>query len=511
MGKKKTIVIDEKTPLLFLAGPMFIELFLNTMLNNVDTIMLSRYNDYAVGAIGNANTIMFMMNILFNVIATATSVVVAQYLGAKRHDKMNMIYTLAIAVNFVVGLILSGTFCAANPLIMKFLHVSPEMRPYSMAYIYIVGGGGFLLAVFNVMVQIMRCNGYTKIGMYVSFAINIINIVGNYLFLYGPLSGLGMGVEGVAISTVFARFVAVIVVIAFFYATRTGKISLKLLRPFPKRLLGKMIKIGLPTAGENLTYNLYQTTLLSFVNGMGNDAVSARAYCNTLISFAMIFSNACAMSTQIITGHLVGAGKQEAAYKRVFRTLRTSMPITIALASINAILCRYTLQLFTDNENIIALGTTIMIVDIFVEAGRCLNMTFVSSLKAAGAYVFPLLMGILCNWGLGLTTGYAVGVLAGVGVWGIYAGTATDECIRGLIVMYYWYKKKWYGKSVVDRKDALDLDDEADGPLKVSESVETAEESVSESAFTVEESPEESDEFDCAIPAKRDLVKHKSC
>ncbi|HAU50444.1 MAG TPA: MATE family efflux transporter, partial [Clostridiales bacterium] len=61
MGKKKTIVIDEKTPLLFLAGPMFIELFLNTMLNNVDTIMLSHYNDYAVGAIGNANTIMFMM------------------------------------------------------------------------------------------------------------------------------------------------------------------------------------------------------------------------------------------------------------------------------------------------------------------------------------------------------------------------------------------------------------------------------------------------------------------
>ena len=120
-------------------------------------------------------------------------------------------------------------------------------------------------------------------------------------------------------------------------------------------------------------------------------------------------------------------------------------------------------------------------------------------------------MGILCNWGLGLTTGYAVGVLAGVGVWGIYAGTATDECIRGLIVMYYWYKKKWYGKSVVDRKDALDLDDETDGPLKVSESVETAEETVSESAFTVAESPEESDEFDCAIPAKRDLVKHKSC
>ena len=78
LKKKNTIVIDEKTPLLILSGPIFLELFLNTMLNNVDMIMLSNYDTNAVGAVGNANTIMFMMNILFNVIATATSVVVSR-------------------------------------------------------------------------------------------------------------------------------------------------------------------------------------------------------------------------------------------------------------------------------------------------------------------------------------------------------------------------------------------------------------------------------------------------
>jgi putative MATE family efflux protein len=458
LNKKNTIVIDEKTPLLILSGPIFLELFLNTMLNNVDMIMLSNYDTNAVGAVGNANTIMFMMNILFNVIATATSVVVSQYLGAKLYDKMNMIYTLAIIVNLSVGVFLSGLFCAANPLIMRFLNVSAEMRPYSMIYIYIVGGGGFITAVFSVMLQILRCNGYPKIGMWVTLAINVVNIGGNYLFLFGPLAFLNMGVAGVAISTVFARALAVVVLFIFFFAKKIGKVSLRYLKPFPGRLLGKMIKIGLPTAGENLTYNLYQTTLLSFVNAMGNDAVNARAFCNSLISFALIFSNASAMATQIITGHLVGAGKQEEAYKRVFKTLKTSMPITIALASINALLCSLTLHIFTDNQNIIALGQMIMIVDIFIEMGRCLNMTFVCSLKAAGAYIFPLIIGIICNWGLGLSMGYTVGVALGVGVAGIYAGTATDECIRGLIVMYYWYKKKWYGKAIVDKNDVLELE-----------------------------------------------------
>ena len=452
LSNRNTVVIDEKTPLMILAGPMFLELFLNVMVNHIDTMMLSHYEENAVGAVGNANTILFMMSILFNVIATATSVVVAQYLGAKRYDKMNMIYTLAVIVNLIIGIVLSSAFCAANPLIMKFLHISNEMRSYSMIYIYIVGGGGFLLAVYNVMLQILRCNGYPKIGMFITLGINVINIGGNYLFLYGPLAPLNMGVAGVAISTVAARAIGVIFVFAFFFKKKIGKISLRYLRPFPGRLLGKMVKIGLPTAGENLTYNLYQTTLLSFVNTMGNESVLARSYCQILISFAIIFSNACAMSTQIITGHLVGAGKEEEAYKRVFKTLKTSMPITIVLVSINALLCRYTLLFFTQNQEIIALGQMIMIVDIFIEIGRCLNMTFVCSLKAAGAYIFPLLMGLLCNWGLGLTTGYLVGVYMGVGVAGIFVGTAADECIRGLIVMYYWYKKKWFGKSVVEKR-----------------------------------------------------------
>ena len=78
MSTKKTLVIDEKTPLLMIAGPMFIELFLNILLNNIDTMMLSRYDEYAVGAVGNSNQVMFFVILMFNIIATATSVVVAQ-------------------------------------------------------------------------------------------------------------------------------------------------------------------------------------------------------------------------------------------------------------------------------------------------------------------------------------------------------------------------------------------------------------------------------------------------
>lgn len=452
MARINTLEINEKTPLMLIAGPMFVELFLNILLNNIDTLMLSHYSEYAVGAVGNANQVMFFVILMFNIIATATSVVVAQYLGAKQHDKMNMIYTLAVMFNLVMGIALSAGLAVARGGLMKLLNVSPEMTPHAKTYILIVGSFMFLQAIYNVMLQILRCNGHTKVGMYVSLSINIINIFGNYLFLYGPLKYLDLGVAGVAISTVTARVVAVAAVIIFFYKKKIGKISLKELNPFPGALLGKMIKIGLPSAGENLSYNLYQIVLLSFINSMGNDSVNARIYCNSIIAFAMVFSNASAMSTQIITGHLVGAGKEDAAYKRVFQTMSVSMPITLGLATINWLLCPYTLSFFTSNQQILEISRMIMFVDIFIEAGRCLNMTFVNSLKAAGAYIFPLIVGLITMWGLGVTVGYGLGIVAGFGVAGVFCGTATDECIRGLIVMWYWWKKKWYGKKIVENK-----------------------------------------------------------
>ena len=278
MKEKRVTEINEKTPLLLLAGPMFVELFLNILLNNIDTLMLSRYSENAVGAVGNANQIMFLMILMFNIIATATSVVVAQNLGAKNYDKMNMIYTLAFVVNLVMGVILSVGLVAGKNIFMNMLHVSKEMRPDSLTYINIVGGFFFLQACYNVMLQILRCNGYTKVGMYISLVINLINIFGNYMFLYGPLKFLNLGVAGVAISTVTARVIALIIALTVFYKVKIGHISPKFIKPFPTKLLVSMVKIGLPSAGENLSYNMYQLVLLSFINTMGNDAVNARIY-----------------------------------------------------------------------------------------------------------------------------------------------------------------------------------------------------------------------------------------
>lgn len=450
--QRKHLEINEKTSMLVLAGPIFMELLLNILLSNVDTVMLSNYSQNAVGAVGNANQMMFMFIILFNVIAGATGVVVAQYLGAKKTENMNQIYSLAVIFNLVLGIAVSLMAIFAAEGLMNLLKVDASQIKDAVSYIKIVGGFIFLQAGYNVMVQILRCHGYTRVGMYISLTVNVVNIIGNWLFLYGPLKFLNLGVAGVAISTVTARVIALVVVFVIFFRLKIGKLSFKELNPFPMKILIKMLRIGVPSAGENMAYTFYQLILLSFINPMGAMAANAKVYANTLMSFSVVFSNAMAQATQIVTGHLVGAGREEAADKRVMKTLWTSLPVSVGIAALNVLICPLTLKLFNCDAETLVLVRQVLMVGIVIEVGRSLNLVIMNSMKAAGDVLFPVFIGLAVMWGVGITVGYSCGVLLSLGVAGVFMGTAADECLRGVIALIRWRKGSWKGKSVA--KDA---------------------------------------------------------
>lgn len=449
--KNTTIKIDENTSMFRLAGPIFAELLLNILLSQVDTVMLSRYNRNSVGAVGNSNQLMMLFIIMFGVIATATGVVVSQYLGAGKTEEMDKIYSLAVIVNLVLGALLSGVLYALCPTFVDLMKVDAIQVEDAITYTKIVGGMLFLQAGFNVMNQILRCNGYTNVGLYISLTVNLINIVGNYLFLYGPLKYLNLGVAGVAISTVLARVVALIISIVVFLRFKIGHISLRFLKPFPGKLLVKMLRIGIPSAGESFAYTLYQVLLLSFINDMGASASNAKVYVNTLMSFSVVFSNAMAQANMIVTGHLVGFGKEREADRRVMKTLRTSLPVAIVIATLNWLLCPYTLILFNASETEVALVRSVLLVGILMEIGRTTNLVIINSMKAAGDVLFPVLGGMATMWSVGIGVGLLCGVVLGWGISGIFMGTMADECTRGIIMFIRWRRGSWKGKAIVKK------------------------------------------------------------
>lgn len=439
-----------------LAWPIFVQALLSMFLGYADTLMLSGYNQTAVGAIGNANQILGFLTLAFTIISSASGVVVAQYLGAGKKEKINQIYTVCIAFNLVLSLAISLLVFAGSDLLMTLLHTPSEMMDDARHYMRIVGGFIFTQAVMDTLSRIFQSNGKTVYGMIISLGMNILNVSGNYLFLYGPLRSLGLGASGVAVSTTCSRIVGLITAFVFFRLFIDGHISVRYLRPFPKDILWTLLRLGIPTAGENISYNISQLFVTGFVNTLGIVAINTKIYAGILSNFAYLYSISVAMATTIIVGHAVGAGNYDFAYRRVNKTMRSALIISVAIACFNYVISPITFGLFTANPDIhdlasqiTTLGQQIMLIAIFLEMGRTSNLVIINSLKASGDVKFPTYLGIVAMWSCSVVGGYVLGIVCGFGLKGIWVALAADEIIRGIIVAIRWRRGTWRGKSVV--------------------------------------------------------------
>ena len=441
----------KNTSLFKLGWPIFVQSLLSMCLGYIDTLMISNYSDTAVGGIGNANQIIGFLTLAFSIIASATGVIVAQYLGAKIKEKLNQIYTVSITFNLLLSGIISALILIFNQFILSLMKVPTSMLPDATSYMKIVGGFIFLQAIFDTFSQIFRSNGQTKIGMIIAIVMNLVNIAGNYMFLYGPLKYLHKGVEGVAISTTCSRFVAVIISIIFFIIKIDGQISIKYLIPFPYDVLKKLLKIGLPTAGENISYNIAQLIILSCVNSLSVVAVNTKIYATMLSNFAYLYSISAAMATAIVVGHSIGANEYDFAYEKVMSTLKKSMIISITIALINFLISPVTIGIFTDNTSVVNLGHKIMFICIFLEIGRTANLVIINSMRAAGDVKFPTYLGMASMWGVSVLLGYLFGIVFDFGLVGIWIAMALDEIVRGVVVYIRWKRGTWRGKRIVDK------------------------------------------------------------
>lgn len=443
-----------------LAWPIFVSSLLNMCLGYADTLMLSGYTQTAVAAIGNANQILGFLTLAFTIISSASGVVVAQYLGAKQKDKISQIYTVCIAFNLVISLFISLLIFFGSDVLLNLINTPAEIMADARNYMRIVGGFIFTQAVLDTFSRIFQSNGKTVFGMIISMGMNIINIVGNYLFLYGPLKNLGLGASGVAVSTTVSRIVSLIVAFVLFALFIDGNISIKYLKPFPFDMLKTLLRLGVPTAGESISYNISQLFVTSFVNTLGIVAINTKIYAGILSNFAYLYSISVAMATTIIVGHAVGAGDYDFAYKRVNKTMVGALIVSMCIACFNFIISPFTFGLFTANSEtpeiqnqIVLLGQQVMLVAVFLEFGRTSNLVIINSLKASSDVKFPTFLGIVSNWGCSVVVGYILGIACGWGLVGIWIAMAADEIIRGVVVAIRWRRGTWRGKSIVKSDD----------------------------------------------------------
>lgn len=438
-------------PMMKLTFPIAVEQFFRILVSSVDTMMLSSYSNDAVAAVGLVSQYSFFLTLVFSVICTGCSIVLAQYLGAEKDKKeLNYIAQACTVMVFAVSLILTLLVIFGTNALLGCYELDASVRKYAWQYFVIFGGICCFFNAFSLLQgAILRSYGYTSEAMTVSIVANIVNVIGNALSLYGWFGLPILGVPGVAGASGFAMLVSCIMFTVIIRRRKDVSFSLRGIFKVPAESYRLVLKVGIPTAGEGLSYNVSQIVIMAMISSLGTYAMAAQVYNQTIVRFVFAFAVSIGNATQIKTGYYVGARQNDIAYKKVFLYQMAATACSMVIILIINMLKHPIVSIFTDIPEVHDLVCTLLVYSIYIEFGRALNLVYVNALKGAGDVRFPVLYGMFSNWCIMVLGSYILGLKCGLGLIGFWLGIGTDETTRGIVMLLRWKSRRWQKHALI--------------------------------------------------------------
>jgi putative MATE family efflux protein len=419
-------------------------------MGSTDTIMLSHISDDAVAAVGVANQLIFLCILIFTFVSSGTAVVLSQYLGAGLKSEAKTVTAISITLNLVIGLVISLLMVIFRTELLSLFHLPEHIAGLGEQYLMIVGGTVFLQAVLITVSSILRVNGYTRDAMMVSITMNVIHLIVNAILIYGLLGFPEMGVIGVSISTAISRTIALALTIKLLYNRIPINLKLRDYITIDGIQIKRIMKIGIPAAGEQICFNLSQLAITAIIAMLGAASLTTRVYTQNIVSFILVFGLAMGQGTQILIGYKAGARDFDGAYNQLLKSLRYSLIMTVAIAIVVAFFREPLMSFFTKDQEIVSLGGILLLLCLILEPGRTFNLVVINSLRATGDANISLIMGFISMWGISVPLAYFLGIHLGFGLPGIWIAFIVDEWFRGITMYFRWKagfgKKKYWSK-----------------------------------------------------------------
>lgn len=429
--------------LLAISWPIFVEQALRMAIGTVDTFMVAHLSDKAVAALSVSHQVIIFFIVAFNFIGIGASVVLTHYLGANDMRGAESITRNAVAVNTWLGVLASlAVFAAAAPM-LRLMQLPEDLFAYGLPFLTWMGGTLFLESMGMSISAVLRAHKFTRDAMYVAIGQNVLNVFGNCILLYGLWGAPQLGITGVAISGVVSRLVSTGVL----WWLLQHRVGLRLrLRDFfsvdwPK--IGRILRIGLPAAGENMCYWTAFMLVTTFIARMGGEALAVQTYALQIQRIVMLFSISIGLGTEILIGHRVGAGQIEEAYSELLHSLKTGLWLAFGGMALVALAGPWLIGIFSENPVVVSQVVLLLRIAIVLEVGRVFNVVVINSLRATGDVSFPIQMAALSMWCVWVPLAWLLGLQVGWGLVGIWIAMTIDEWLRGVLMYRRWKQRKW--------------------------------------------------------------------
>lgn len=376
--------------LLLFFFPIVLGTFFQQIYNTADAIVVGRFvGTEALAAVGGSTSQIINLIVGFFVgLSSGATVVISQYYGA--HDRENLSKALhtAFAFSLVGSVVISAVGLICSPILLRVMNTTEEVIGPSATYLRIYFGGILFVFIYNIGSSILRAVGDSKRPLYYLIVCCIINIVLDIVLVVG----LGMGVAGAAIATVFAQGVsAVLVVMALCRSTDLFRLELRKIR-FHREALELLIKIGLPAGLQSVMYSFSNVIIQTALNAFGTNTMAAWTACGKIDSFFWMVINAFGISITTFVGQNYGARKFGRMRKSVRICIAMAVGASISISAIFILFGRYVYQLFTTDAAVVEIGMHMITMMAPAYAIYVFIEIYSGALRGTGDVLVPMLM-----------------------------------------------------------------------------------------------------------------------
>lgn len=423
--------------------PLFVSLGLSLSLTFTDAFFLSRISDAAAAAAGAINPLLGATLVVFSVMGQAGASVAGRLLGARRHAELPLTYFSMLAFNAGMGLLVSAILLALHRYLPAKLGLRGDALEAAQTYMAVLGGCQVFKAVQLAYGNMLNSRGETRWVMVEAVATNMANIGLNWALLKGAF-GVHATVGLVAGATMVAMTFGMLFTIGLVHFRFDVRFPIRSSWQELRMALRPILKIGLPSATEPMSYNVAQVTINALVISLGAQALATRTYLLSFVTISsVLWSLALGIGTQILISHRVGAGQLEDANQQFHRALLYAIAGNGGIALVLALFHRPLLSLLTRDPEIQRIAAPLFAVGVFVEMGRAVNIVCGGALRSTGDAGYAAVVASTLMWCVGVPSAFVLGGLFKLGLTGVWMSMALDEILRGMVSYRRWRSGRW--------------------------------------------------------------------
>lgn len=367
--------------------PLLIGNFFQQMYNTVDSYVVGNYvNTSALAAVGASTSVINMLVGFFMGLSAGAGVVISQYFGAMKKQEMSMAIHCSLALTGLLAVVFTAAGILFTRPLLRAIGVPEEVLPHSTLYLTIYFGGIIFSLYYNMGAGILRAVGDSRNPLIYLATASLVNIALDFLFV----CAFGMGIAGVGIATVIAQAVSsAMVLYKLMHTEEDYRVELKKIR-FHKTMIKKIVSFGFPTALQQSITSFSNVIVQSYINFFGTAAIAGYSTTLRIDGFMQLTLQSFNMTISTFVGQNIGAKKFKRVKKGVYATWLMSSSIILVGAVIANRFGSSLISIFTDDEAVIANGTTMLRLFSYAYMAQPVIQTLNGALRGAGRSRVPM-------------------------------------------------------------------------------------------------------------------------